>query len=89
MLTRGTTDVEWMEEAAATLQRSQYKEIRNVAIDVDESGRLRLRGVVSTFYLKQLAQELVRGVAVSQGFRIDNQVEVALESGFGSSMDGF
>ena len=88
MSARGTTVVQWMEEAAAALERSPYKEIRRVAIDVDESGRLRLRGVVSTFYLKQLAQELVRGLAVSQGCRINNQLDVTCD-GFGRSVDGF
>jgi osmotically-inducible protein OsmY len=55
------------------LRRSGHAELRGVEVLVD--GRhVTICGVVPTFYLKQLAQELARSVA--RGQSIDNQLEV-------------
>jgi osmotically-inducible protein OsmY len=45
-------------QAAARLRRSPYSEVRSVACEFHE-GLLRLRGRVSSFYLKQVAQTAV------------------------------
>lgn len=56
-----------------TLSRSPYFAGRNLDIDFQENDVI-LRGVVSTYYQKQLAQELVRKI---EGIhQIDNQIEV-------------
>lgn len=43
------------------VQRSSYKEVRALSCDFRD-GRLYLHGEVSTFYLKQMAQEAVRTI---------------------------
>jgi osmotically-inducible protein OsmY len=60
-------------QARQRLSQSPYRELKNVSCGTNE-GVLVLRGKVSSFYLKQLAQELVRrtdGVGA-----IVNQLEV-------------
>ena len=58
-------------DARESLRRSRSAEIRELEIEtVDE--RLVLRGIVSSFYHKQLAQELVRKAVV--GLEISNAV---------------
>lgn len=59
------------------IQASPYLAGRHVRVDT-ESGRVILRGVVGSYYQKQMAQEVVRRV---DGDRpIDNQLQV-LRSG--------
>lgn len=55
-----TTKVE--KDARRRLTRSSYRSVRDVACEYHE-GILVLRGHVSSFFLKQLAQEAVREVA--------------------------
>lgn len=60
-------------EASARLLRSSYGELRRVTGDFHE-GILTLRGRVSSFYLKQIAQSLVQRLEGVE--RIVNRVEV-------------
>ena len=55
------------------LRRSGHAELRRVEVMTDGQ-RVTICGIVPTFYLKQLAQELARGA--SGGQKIDNQLEV-------------
>jgi hypothetical protein len=55
------------------LRKSAVTEIRS--LELERSGnQIVLRGVVCSFYYKQLAQELVRNAA--EGLEIENQVSV-------------
>jgi len=56
-----------------TLSRSPYFAGRNFEVDFRENDVI-LRGVVRTYYQKQLAQELVR--KIEGVHQIDNQIEV-------------
>ena len=60
--------------AEARLLRSRYAEIRRVSCDFHR-GTLTLRGYVSRYYLKQIAQNIVGQLAGV--VEIDNQVQVA------------
>ena len=63
-------------EAQSRLQMSGYPQLRNASCEFHE-GVLTLRGQVSTFHLKQVAQTLVRrleGVG-----EINNRLEVAVQ----------
>lgn len=57
------------------LQRSSYGALRRICCDFQgDSGILHLRGSLPSYYLKQVAQELVGGV---EGVRlVDNQIRV-------------
>lgn len=55
------------------LQRSPYLATRNLRFEADQ-GQVTLRGVVKTYYQKQIAQEILRRVDGVQ--EIDNQLEV-------------
>ncbi len=60
--------------AKERLRRSLYSSLRDISCECDEAGVLLLRGQVSTFFEKQLAQE---SVAKLDGVtRVVNQVEV-------------
>lgn len=61
----------------ATLCELHGRSLREVACEVSERAIV-LRGKVSTYYEKQLAQELVRKYRI--GWRIDNRIEVQYES---------
>lgn len=62
------------EQAALLLERSDYR-IRSVTCDyVDCGGILTLRGQVSSYYVKQVAQTLV--TRIEQVDRIVNLIEV-------------
>lgn len=58
---------------ADALVRSGAPELRRVNVSVDD-GRVMLFGSVSSYYLKQLAQESLRPCAI--GMKIDNQLKV-------------
>jgi osmotically-inducible protein OsmY len=60
-------------QAAARLRRSPYPELRRVACEFHE-GLLRLHGRVPSYYLKQIAQTVVRGLDGVE--EIHNQLEV-------------
>ena len=48
-------------------------ELKRVRVDLDD-GVVQLRGLVTSYYLKQVAQETVRPLAI--GLEIDNQIRV-------------
>lgn len=63
-------------EAAAVFQvfiRSPYRQLHRVACDL-ENGELVLRGMVCSYYLKQLAQEAARKVVSRWPLRNDIEV---------------
>lgn len=61
--------------AESRLLKSPYLELRRVSCEF-RTGILTLRGRVSTYYLKQIAQTVVRQVGGVE--EIDNQLDVAL-----------
>jgi osmotically-inducible protein OsmY len=67
-------DVE--EAAKASLCGRGYAELTNVTCEYDEARRvLTLHGCVSSYYLKQHAQEAVR--SLNKVDRVDNRIRVA------------
>ncbi len=50
-----------VDHASMMLEKSPYVSSRDVRLESDQ-GRLILRGSVTTYYQKQMAQELVRGI---------------------------
>ena len=63
------------EQARCALRASSYHAIRVVHCDF-QNGVLRLNGSVSSFYLKQLVQALVKHIPGVE--RVDNRVSVIL-----------
>ena len=61
-------------EAHSRLRKSGYHELHLVSCDFHE-GVLTLRGRVSSFYLKQIAQELIRRLKGVE--EVNNRLEVA------------
>ncbi len=61
-------------EARSRLRKSGYRELHFVSCDFHE-GVLTLRGHVSSFHLKQLAQELIRHLDGAE--EVNNRLEVA------------
>lgn len=73
--TRGpSADAAVESEIQQLLDRSNYLAIRRVRCEFHD-GRLILNGRVPTYYLKQVAQTIVRQVPAVR--RIDNRVDVA------------
>lgn len=71
-------------EAASIAKRSlrcgPYAVLRNVDCETrDGDGAVVLRGRVSSYYFKQLAQEAVRRTDASRRLRIVNELEVVLD----------
>jgi len=67
--------ISWIVQAAQLrFKSSKYSEIRSLECEFSE-GILFLRGRVSSYYLKQLAQEVVRSLEGIE--KIVNDVEVA------------
>ena len=60
-------------EAQARLRKSGYRELHLVSCEFHE-GVLTLRGRVSSYYLKQLAQELIRRLDGAE--EVNNRLEV-------------
>jgi hypothetical protein len=76
------TDARLIEaEAEKRLQQSQYPEIRGVLCKF-RHGTLTLNGVVPTFHVRQIAQELVQGLERVQ--ILDNQLVVKARKGSSS-----
>ena len=61
-------------EAQSRLRKSGYRELHFVSCEFHE-GVLTLRGRVSSFYLKQVAQELIRQLDGAE--EVNNRLEVA------------
>jgi hypothetical protein len=55
------------------LEGSPYPEIRRLCVHLDQDHRVVLTGQVRTFYMKQMAQEVVRHI---NGDRVVNEVSV-------------
>lgn len=72
MIDSGFNDV--LGQARKLLADSPFEELRGLHIDLKDEG-VRLRGVVPSFYLKQMAQETIRSAA--RGVQMYNEVEVA------------
>jgi hypothetical protein len=71
-------------QARKAFQTSRVTDLRRVSISEDE-GRLVLAGTVGSFYIKQLAQELLRLRA--NGVEISNALQVTYPPP--TSQDGF
>jgi hypothetical protein len=69
-----------VEAAENCLRKNAYLVLRNISCEFRE-GVLVLRGCLPTYYLKQIAQSAVLGIAGID--RIDNQIVV--RSSFGAS----
>jgi osmotically-inducible protein OsmY len=67
------TDTPLNDLVHTALQRSPYLAGRNLRFEA-EQGRVTLRGVVKTYYQKQIAQEVLRRVDGVQ--EISNELEV-------------
>ena len=63
-------------EAQSALQASPFYDLRELKVEEADDRRLVLRGMVSSFYHKQLAQEVVLGLAKSRSYRVVNSIEV-------------
>ncbi|MBN8628461.1 MAG: BON domain-containing protein [Planctomycetes bacterium] len=63
-------------EAQAALDASPLFDLRSLVVEEETPGTLAIRGMVGSFYHKQLAQEAVRAVAKSLEYRVVNYVEV-------------
>ena len=61
-------------EAQSRLRKSGYRELHLISCDFHE-GVLTLRGRISSFYLKQVAQELIRRLDGAE--EVNNRLEVA------------
>jgi hypothetical protein len=68
------SDATVQSQAQQMLESSNYLALRRLRCECHD-GRLVISGRVPTYYLKQLAQSIVRQVAHLR--RIDNQVDVA------------
>jgi osmotically-inducible protein OsmY len=62
-----------VEAAESCLRKNAYLVLRNISCEF-RGGVLTLRGCLPTYYLKQIAQSVVLGVAGVE--RIDNQILV-------------
>lgn len=66
-------ECEVQRRAQLALRNSPIHALREIRVD-REGERLVLSGQVSSFYLKQLAQEAIRGMA--PGLRLSNEIAV-------------
>lgn len=64
------------QEAQAALRTSPFYDLRELKIEELDDQRLVIRGMVGSFYHKQLAQEVVLGLAKPRSYRVVNAVEV-------------
>ena len=60
-------------QAAHALKKSSHPALRNLSVEGAE-GNLIISGKVSSYYLKQLAQETI--MSVREGLRLVNKVDV-------------
>lgn len=63
-------------EAQAALHSSPFFDLRELTVEEVDGQRLVLRGMVSSFYHKQLAQEVVLALAKARSYRVVNSIEV-------------
>jgi len=77
-VSKGKPAVPVQAEAQSQLRKSGYYELHVVSCDFHE-GVLTLRGRVSSFHLKQVAQELMRQLDGAE--EVNNRLEVVAPSG--------
>ena len=63
-------------EAQQALNSSPFYDLRELKVEELDDHRLVIRGMVGSFYHKQLAQEVVLGLAKPRSYRVVNAVEV-------------
>jgi hypothetical protein len=63
-------------DAQTALRTSPFYDLRELKIEELDDQRLIIRGMVGSFYHKQLAQEVVLGFAKNRSYRVVNAVEV-------------
>jgi hypothetical protein len=63
------------ESARAALAAGPYRRLRELRVQATGQGIV-VDGTVASYYHKQLAQELLRELALSMGTRVVNRVEV-------------
>ena len=68
-----TTSVAFPLRATAALRKSPIPALRNLWVE-EHNGCVTLRGLVGSYYLKQLAQETVMGAL--EGRELSNQITV-------------
>ncbi len=68
-----TSEIQFRAQAA--LAASPFYELRKLVVE-NHGEVLVLSGVVSRFYHKQLAQEVVRSVCQDQDIEVDNRIRV-------------
>jgi len=64
------------DEVQSALQASPLFDLRELKVEDDGAGCVAIRGMVGSFYHKQLAQEAVRAVVKKLDYRVVNHVEV-------------
>lgn len=64
------------DEVQQALQASPLFDLRELKVEDDGRGCVFIRGIVGSFYHKQLAQEAVRGVVKKLDYKVVNHVEV-------------
>jgi hypothetical protein len=64
------------QEAQTALRTSPFYDLRELKVEELDDQRLVIRGMVGSFYHKQLAQEVVLGLAKHRSYRVVNAVEV-------------
>lgn len=68
--------------AQVALSNSPISELRELRVEFDQAqDSLLISGVVSSFYHKQLAQEVVRAVCKNLEFELVNAIRVRLATG--------
>lgn len=63
---------ELQQQAESALIKARYPQLGLIQVEVSDDEQITLRGEVSTFYMKQLAQTVTR----INGCRIHNLIEV-------------
>ena len=63
-------------EARAILQACPHRDLQQLHIRLTTDHKLRIHGLVHSYYHKQLAQELLRELAAQNGFQIANETEM-------------
>jgi hypothetical protein len=63
-------------EAQSALSESPLYDLRELKVEAEGESRLAIRGMVSSFYHKQLAQEALLTLARSRDVQVVNYVEV-------------
>lgn len=72
-----------VEQVRQAIDRSGYGQLRRIRVTATPSGRVRLEGRVSSFYLKQVAQTAALSVPGVE--RVDNHLHVFVECSVSSS----